>query len=124
MSKKIKSVFIALIVLNCIVLGTVAFLWIKSDLQVQASKKTNQVQNVKTFTISELAKYNGIDPKLPIYLALDGYVYDISKGAEFYKVGGAYHDLAGKDSSVDLHLVGGGIIKRKYPIVGKLKIGK
>jgi len=124
MSKRVKSVFLVLIVLNLTVLGIVAFLWIKSDFQVQASKKTNIIQNLKTFSLSELAKYNGIDPKLPIYLALDGFVYDISKGSEFYKVGGPYHDLAGKDSSVDLHLVGGGIIKRKYPIVGKLKIGK
>lgn len=123
MSKKVKSIFIILVALNIIILGIVSYLWIKSNLFVQAYK-TNNSKIYKVFTASELAKYNGVDPKLPIYLALDGYIYDISKGREFYQVGGPYHDLAGKDSSKELHLVGGGIIKRKYPIVGILDIAK
>lgn len=85
--------------------------------------QTNKIQtNLKSYTPEELANFNGIDPKMPIYLALDGNVYDVSKGKEFYKLGGAYHDLAGKDSSTELHLVGGDIIKRKYPIIGKLSV--
>jgi predicted heme/steroid binding protein len=123
MSKKVKSIFIILVALNVIVLGIVSYLWIKSDVFVQAHK-TSGANIYNVFTASELAKYNGVDPKLPIYLALDGYIYDISKGREFYQVGGPYHDLAGKDSSKELHLVGGGIIKRKYPIVGILDRAK
>ena len=118
MNIKIKSIFVLLFVLNVLVLGAVLFLWVKSDLQLQASKKIIKNQNLKLFTASELSKFNGVDPKLPIYLALDGYVYDITSGVEFYKVGGPYHDLAGKDASQELYLVGGDIIRRKYSIVG------
>lgn len=78
--------------------------------------------HLKTFTSKELSTFNGVDPKLPIYLALDGNVYDVSKGKEFYRLGGPYHDLAGKDSSAELHLVGGDIIRRKYPVIGKLSV--
>lgn len=75
--------------------------------------------NLPTISASELAKYNGDNNNLPIYLALDGYVYDVSPGgADYYAPGQSYHDLVGKDSSVLLHIIGGDIISRKYKIVG------
>jgi predicted heme/steroid binding protein len=121
MEKKAKNIFIALIALNILVLGIVGFIWFKSEMQVQAIKNTNKSHTLKVFTADTLAQFNGTDPKLPIYLALDGLVYDISKGREFYQVGRPYHDLAGKDSSKELHFAGGGIIQRKYPVVGRLE---
>jgi predicted heme/steroid binding protein len=120
MNKKVKMVFIILVILNIVVLGSVSFLWIQSDMRVNAIKNSKSTTQLKTFTLAELARYNGSNSTLPIYLALDGYVYDVTKGREFYQVGGPYHDLAGRDASKELHLVGGGIIKRKYPVVGKL----
>ncbi len=77
-------------------------------------------ENLKTFTTEELKKYNGSNDNLPIYIAYNGNVYDVSKGKEFYKIGGPYHDLAGKDSTTELNLAGGGIIKVKYTIIGRL----
>jgi predicted heme/steroid binding protein len=77
----------------------------------------------KIFTVAELVKYDGSNSSLPIYLALDGNVYDVTPGKKFYAVGGAYHSLAGRDSSTMLHLVGGDIIKKKYKVVGKLAGG-
>lgn len=74
----------------------------------------------KVFSTSELAKYDGNDPSLPIYLGLDGNVYDVTPGKKFYATGGAYHSLAGRDSSAMLHIAGGEIIKKKYKVVGKL----
>ena len=120
MNRKMKVIFTLLIILNLLVLGVVSYLWIQSDLSVKASKNRTANKNIKQFTLKELALYNGVDPKRPIYLALDGYVYDVTKGKEYYEVGGPYHDLAGRDASKELHLVGGGIIKRKYPIIGRL----
>lgn len=73
------------------------------------------------FTLEQLKAYDGSDLSKPIYLALDGSVYDVTPGKEFYQTGGAYHSLAGKDSSDLLHLVGGSIIKRKYKVVGIIK---
>lgn len=79
-------------------------------------------QDMQVYTSSELAMYDGTDSSKPIYLALDGYVYDISDGREdFYGPGEAYHELAGKDSSVLLQIFGGDIIRGKYQIVGVYK---
>lgn len=74
----------------------------------------------KTFTEKELAPFDGTDPNLPIYLGFNGQVYDISAGRDYYKVGGPYHFLAGRDSSTELTLIGGSIIKKKYPVIGLL----
>lgn len=73
------------------------------------------------FTAEQLKEFDGSNPDKPIYLALDGFVYDVTEGKEFYQPGGAYHNLAGKDSSGPLHLVGGSIIKHKYKVIGALK---
>jgi len=77
-------------------------------------------QNLPAMTAKKLAQYDGSDPKKPIYLAFEGYVYDVTAGKEFYQVGGTYHWLAGKDSTTDLYIAGGDIIKRKYPIIARL----
>ncbi len=76
--------------------------------------------SLQTFTESDLAVFDGTDPEKPIYIGLDGFVYDVSAGRKFYEEGAGYHYLAGKDSSEDLAIAGGEIIKAKYPIVGKL----
>lgn len=84
----------------------------------------NKIQSIKSLPIfkeKDLAVYNGDNPNKPIYIGLDGYVYDVTKGREFYKPGGSYHDLAGRDSTKLLRIFGGEIIKRKYPIIGRLE---
>ncbi|ODV80783.1 cytochrome b5 [Suhomyces tanzawaensis NRRL Y-17324] len=50
-------------------------------------------------TIAELALYNGSDPKLPIYVAINGSVYDVTKSPGIYGPGGSYHKVSGKDSA-------------------------
>jgi predicted heme/steroid binding protein len=72
---------------------------------------------MKMMSSRELSGFDGTDPDKPIYLALDGFVYDVSAGKSYYVAGGTYHFLAGKDSSEDLHIAGAGIIKRKYPVI-------
>jgi predicted heme/steroid binding protein len=74
------------------------------------------------YTAADLQNYNGEDPTKTILLALDGLVYDVTPGKEFYQAGGDYHYLAGKDSSIELHIAGGDIIKRKYKVIGTCKI--
>ncbi len=86
-----------------------------------SSPKVANSDKLPQFTREQLKVFDGTDPSKPIYLALDGLVYDVTPGKEFYQTGGAYHDLAGKDSSEPLHLVGGSIIKRKYRVIGTLK---
>ncbi|KAL1920798.1 uncharacterized protein VTP21DRAFT_11433 [Calcarisporiella thermophila] len=50
------------------------------------------------FTPSELSKYNGTDKSLPIYVAIKGTVFDVSKSGS-YGPGGSYHCFAGRDAS-------------------------
>lgn len=73
------------------------------------------------FTREELAQYDGSSTTLPIYIGLDGYVYDVTLGKKFYVPGAVYHYLAGNDSSKSLHIMGGETIKQKYPIIGILE---
>ncbi|EAU85748.1 progesterone binding protein [Coprinopsis cinerea okayama7 len=51
------------------------------------------------FTVDELAQYDGNDKSKPIYLAIKGTVFDVSRRPEMYGPGGKYHPLAGRDAS-------------------------
>jgi len=70
------------------------------------------------YTTASLAQFNGEDPALPIYIAFDGDVYDVSSGRKFYGPEGTYHFLAGSDGTSLLKIMGGDIIKKKYPVIG------
>src|SRR3989339_147541 len=118
--KKLKIFFLFLIILG-VLLGTGYYFLPKTKQKKYLPKNIKNEQSLRIFTAQKLSKYNQDDPKLPIYLALNGYVFDVTKGKDFYKNGAGYHYLAGKDSSKDLNLIGGDIIVRKYPVVGKLK---
>lgn len=75
----------------------------------------------QVFSVEELGRFDGTDPNKPIYIGMNGLVYDVTGGQEYYVSGGPYHDLVGRDSSEELNAVGSEIIKRKYPVVGSLK---
>lgn len=85
-------------------------------------KRTVAVSSeLPSMTIGELAAYDGSDLTKPVYLAMEGYIYDISSGREsFYNVGMPYHFLAGVDATAELRIAGGSIIAKKYPIIAKL----
>lgn len=116
MNKKIKIIlFIVIFLIN-----TFAIYIIFRPKTTSVSNPSQINTNLSTISQKDLGKYNGDDPTLPIYIALDGNVYDVTEGKVFYEPGGAYHYLAGKDSSLELKLFGADIIKRKYPIVAVL----
>jgi predicted heme/steroid binding protein len=50
-------------------------------------------------TPDELAAFDGTDPEKPIYLAINGTIYDVTAGARMYGPGGGYHGFAGRDAS-------------------------
>lgn len=75
--------------------------------------------NLKSFTPESIKEFDGIDLNKPVYIAYEGYVYDVSPGRdEFYNKDMPYHYLTGRDSTTELTIAGGGIIKNKYKIVG------
>lgn len=57
---------------------------------------TNSYVNLTT---EELALYNGTDQNLPIYLAINGKVYDVTNGRAFYGPPATYSSFSGKDSA-------------------------
>lgn len=50
-------------------------------------------------TDAELLAYDGSDPNKPIYIALNGTIYDVSISPQTYGPGGSYHVFAGKDAA-------------------------
>lgn len=52
-----------------------------------------------SLTLAELARHDGTDPSLPIYVAIKGVIYDVSTKRESYGPGCGYHVFAGKDPS-------------------------
>ncbi len=63
-----------------------------------------------TMTLEELTLYNGTDTSLPIYVSLNGTIYDVTKNRGIYGPGGRYHIFAGHDYS---RLFVNGCFKRK-----------
>lgn len=77
-----------------------------------------QAVSVRIFSPAELKAFDGSDPRKPIYLAFEGNVYDVTRGRTYYQPGGRYHELAGTDATRLLHIAGGAIIRKKYPVIG------
>ncbi|KAF2431500.1 cytochrome b5, partial [Tothia fuscella] len=50
-------------------------------------------------TDSQLALYNGTDPSLPIYVGLNGSVYDVTASPQTYGPGGSYSFFSGRDAT-------------------------
>ena len=52
-----------------------------------------------SLTEEELLAYDGTDSSKPIYLAIDGSIYDVSTSPAFYGPGGNYHHFVGRDAT-------------------------
>eukprot|EP00128_Syssomonas_multiformis_P008675 Colp12_sorted_trinity150504_noHs@14818 len=55
--------------------------------------------NPRVFTLDELAKYDGSNPDLPIYLSFNHHVYDVTAGSKYYGKDGGYNVFAGRDAT-------------------------
>ncbi|KAI7833347.1 cytochrome b5-like heme/steroid binding domain-containing protein [Kickxella alabastrina] len=53
----------------------------------------------RVFSQAELAGYNGGSPDMPLLLAIEGDVYDVTSGWGFYGPGSTYHQFVGRDAS-------------------------
>lgn len=62
-----------------------------------------QVQQVTdtgfVMTLDELATMNGITENTPIYISIEGYIYDVSVARDLYGPGGPYHRLVAIDGT-------------------------
>jgi len=53
----------------------------------------------EAMTLEELSAFDGTQEGLPILLGINGKIYDVSKGKDYYGKDGGYHVMAGKDAS-------------------------
>ncbi|KAJ2958017.1 hypothetical protein NQZ79_g6341 [Umbelopsis isabellina] len=51
------------------------------------------------YTLEQLKEFDGSDSSKPIYVAIKGTVFDVSKKPEMYGAGSGYNCFAGKDAS-------------------------
>ena len=72
-----------------------------------------------TFSEKELKMYDGYSPKRPVFIAIDGYVYNVGRDRKLYSPGGANHIFTGKNLKASVY-IGGEITKDRYPLVGVL----
>ena len=84
-----------------------------STLQSRCSPSSNHVQSRPPksptltspqngplrLTDAELSAYDGTDPSKPVYLALNGTIYDVTAGRHFYGPDGSYSFFAGRDAT-------------------------
>ncbi|KAH7923159.1 cytochrome b5 [Leucogyrophana mollusca] len=54
------------------------------------------------FTVEQLKQYDGSDPSKPIYVAIKGQIFDVSRKGDVYGPGKSYNIFAGKDGSKGL----------------------
>ena len=116
MTKKVKTIIkITSIVVTILIL-------LLTILNLNNNVITAMEVGLPIYTVNSIKEFDGTDQNKPVYIGYEGYVYDVSAGRDdYYDVGRDYHYLAGKDSTTELNIVGGSIIKKKYKIVGVLK---
>lgn len=67
-----------------------------NSFQIYNSKVS--INTLPSCSRAQLARFNGVDnPK--IYVAIRGYIYDVTDNPDKYGVGKSYHKLVGKDVS-------------------------
>ena len=101
----VKVYYILMPVVVVIVAGLLTF--IVSRQQAKGTTKGTDTVVINTqpakkqvlLTADELAKHDGSDPNIPVYIAILGRIYDVEKGRRHYEVGSGYNVFAGRDST-------------------------
>ncbi|XP_072386500.1 membrane-associated progesterone receptor component 1 [Diabrotica undecimpunctata] len=89
------------IALVCII-GFLVYKIFKSrnnDIPVRTTVVELPKMKKKDFTLEELRKYDGNQPDGRVLVAVNGNVFDVTKGKRFYGPGGPYAPFGGRDAS-------------------------
>lgn len=70
-----------------------------ADANANANANNQPTTALPTYTPSTLRSHDGTDPTLPLLLALNSTVYDVSTGRPFYGPSGPYAHFAGRDAT-------------------------
>lgn len=91
--------------LNLLLVSLIAFLIYKiiksrSDTGPPSAPAEPELPKLrKDFTVQELKKFDGNQPDGRVLVAVNGHVYDVTKGRKFYGPGGPYAAFGGRDAS-------------------------
>lgn len=67
-----------------------------------AEREPLPVGEARDYTAAELRAFDGSDKTLPVLLAIEGRVFDVTHGRSFYGKGGPYDAFAGRECAVAL----------------------
>jgi len=68
----------------------------------------------RDLTLSELRQYDGSQPDSRILVAVNGKIFDVTRGKRFYGPGGPYSSFAGHDASRALAMFQTELVKDEY----------
>lgn len=98
----IVRIILGLVLLNCLLSYFVtndSLLWGWRPWFVRPAVVARWWHGPVYLTDAELAAYDGSNPAKPVYLALNGTIFDVSAGRRIYGPGGSYNVFAGKDAA-------------------------
>ncbi|KAJ2959116.1 hypothetical protein NQZ79_g5403 [Umbelopsis isabellina] len=81
------------------VLAYVVRSYVSSTKAITVAPKHPEVMLFKTYTPKELRAFDGTSDNGRILMAVNGSVYDVTRGRNFYGPGGPYGNFAGRDAS-------------------------
>lgn len=102
MLRVLSFLFIASCGLSYVISGGESFFWgMKNNKPnyLRADWWKSQLNGPVYMTEEELLAYDGRDASKPLYLAINGTIYDVSNGRRMYGPGGSYSVFAGRDAS-------------------------
>ncbi|KAL4880930.1 cytochrome b5-like heme/steroid binding domain-containing protein [Aspergillus karnatakaensis] len=76
-----------------------SFLWGYKPWFTRWPQLVQYIKGPVNLTPAELALYDGSNPSLPIYLAVNGTIFDVSANPHMYGPGGGYHFFSGRDAT-------------------------
>ena len=76
--------------------GTLALLWLKSWWDMRGAVPLDISAACGDITPDELAKFDGQDPFKPIYFSVQGRVFDVTSGRDFYGPGASLSKAASR----------------------------
>ncbi|KAK3990746.1 membrane-associated progesterone-binding protein 4 [Cladorrhinum sp. PSN332] len=100
-ARVVSFLFLVSCGLSYLISGGESFFWGMSDPPnyLKASWWKSKLSGPLYLTPEELAGYDGTDPSKPIYLAINGTIYDVSVNRRTYGPGGSYQYFAGCDAA-------------------------
>merc|ERR1711862_571811 len=102
----ICMVIFLLVVLSCFWYDSLSSK--RSDEEIKEEEEEDEAEPPRNFTIAQLRYFDGKkDPKNPeedkgLYLSIQGKVFDVNKGREFYGPGSPYENFAGRECGIAL----------------------